>query len=252
MPGLASAWTRLGGPLREFGWGNGLLYIVDRILRSLSPQLGLRVYELVAQPVTSKPLLPASLSRHYTFAEIGPGHPDIEQMPARPDIKAQRFEQGARCLGAYKHGELVGFAWFCSARYHEDEARCTYELAQPACSVFDFDVYVMPAYRMGAGFAALWQGANAYLAQQGIGWTFSRVTRFNLASRRAHARLGAHVVGRAWFLQAWRVELMLSTLRPFVALTWRPAQRVRLRLAPAAASDSTPVTPAQPRSNPSR
>jgi hypothetical protein len=223
---------RLVGPFKEFGLAVGALYIVDRLLRLLSPRLGLFVYELMVQPITDKALLPSRLARNLSFVEIGPEHPDIARMPARPEIKAARFAQGSRCLGAYRKGELIGYVWFCFGRYAEDEVRCTYELADPERSVFDFDFYVLPEHRMGLAFTSIWHGANAYLHERGVRYTFSRMTRFNLASRRSHLRLGAKATARAMTLQLWNVELMLATCAPFVAMTWKPAQRTPLRLAP--------------------
>lgn len=173
-------------------------------------------------------------------AETGPqgaevlnlGDPEVAQMPARPDVKAARFEQGAFCLGAFRKNQLVGWIWLRRQAHPEDEVRCTYELARPAESAFDFDLVVLPAYRLGIGFAAVWDGANAYLTEQGVRYSYSRLTRFNLASRRSHARLGCKRVAGAVFLKAWGLELMVATLAPFVALTWRSDQRTRLRLKP--------------------
>ena len=76
---------------------------------------------------------------------------------------------------------------------------------------------------MGIGFVAVWHGANQYLQARGIRYTFSRLTRFNVASRRAHAHLGWKCVGRALFLKAWRVELMLATIAPYVFVMVRQA-----------------------------
>lgn len=225
-------WRRVIGPFREFGLRAGFLYALDRAMRSLSPRLGLFVYELIVQPITDKPMLPTGLARNLTFVEIGRDHPDVARMPAREDIKAQRFEQGARCLAAYRKGALVGYMWMSSNCYAEDEVRCTYHLTEPALSVFDFDLYVMPEHRLGIGFMAVWHGANRFLHERGVRYTFSRMTRFNLPSRRAHARLGGRCIGQAVFFQAWQVELMLSTLRPYVGLTWSETQRTQLHLAP--------------------
>jgi hypothetical protein len=221
---------RVIGPFKEFGLLAGALYVVDRLLRSLSPRLGLYVYELMVQPITGKALLPPNLTKNLQFAEIGRGHPDIALMPAREDIKAQRFEQGARCLGVYRKGKLIGYIWFSFGQYEEDEVRCTYELVDVARSVFDFDLYVLPEHRMGIGFMAIWHGANEYLRERGVHYTFSRLTRFNVASRRSHAHLGWRCSGRAVFLKAWSLEAMFATVSPYVALTW--SRRVRLRLAP--------------------
>ncbi|MEZ5566595.1 MAG: hypothetical protein R3F24_14295, partial [Gammaproteobacteria bacterium] len=115
-------------------------------------------------------------------------------------------------------------------QYVEDEARCIYELAEPEIAVFDFDLYVLPEHRMGIAFLGIWHGASKYLHDRGIRYTCSRMTRFNLASRRAHARLGSMRIGRAIFFQAWQVQLLLATISPFVALTWHPRQCPRLIL----------------------
>jgi hypothetical protein len=164
--------------------------------------------------------------------EIDRHHPDVGRMPAREDIKAARFDQGAVCLGAYRKGELIGYIWFCFAQYEEDEVRCTYELVDAAHSVFDFDLYVLPEHRMGIGFVAIWHGANAYLHERGIRYTFSRLTRFNVASSRSHAHLGWRCAARAFFFQAGRLELMAASAFPYVACTWSTRQRPRIRLAP--------------------
>ncbi|HVO87240.1 MAG TPA: hypothetical protein VMV45_01760 [Casimicrobiaceae bacterium] len=236
-------WQRIASPFKEFGAVAGTFYVIDWLLRKVSRTAGLYVYELMVQPIFNKALLPANLSRNLTFAEIGQGHPDIERMPARPDIKAQRFEQGAHCLAVYRKDALIGYMWFCYGSYREDEARCDYELAQPERSVFDFDLYVMPEHRMGIGFVAVWHGATRYLHERGIRYTFSRLTRFNVASRRSHAHLGWRRIAHAVFLRLGKVEAMFATLPPHFALTWSDRQRVRLRLSPdvlAEAADAAP------------
>lgn len=132
----------------------------------------------------------------------------------------------------YRKGELIGFIWFCFKTYEEDEVRCTYVLDEPEGSVFDFDLYVFPEHRMGIAFMAIWHGANAWLRERGVQYTFSRMTRFNQISRRSHAHLKSKRIGLAMFLQLWRLEFMLANVAPFVALSWTSNQRVRLRLGP--------------------
>ena len=226
---------KLVGVFSDFGFAAGLLYLIDRLLRSLSPRLGLQVYELMVQPVSATPLLPPARTRQLSFAEILPGDPAIERMSARTEIKAQRFEQGANCLGVYRKGQWIGYIWFRCGSYDEDEVRCTYVLAAPEHSAFDFDLVVLPEHRMGTAFASIWHAANEYLRERGIHATYSRMTRFNLTSRNAHARLGSRRVGQAVFLQAWALEVMLASVRPYAALSW--SRRVRLTL-PAQATDS--------------
>jgi hypothetical protein len=117
-----------------------------------------------------------------------------------------------------------------SERYREDEVRCTFRLPDPAHSVFDFDLYVLPNHRAGIGFLAVWQGFNIYQRQRGVDMSYSRMTRFNLPSRRAHARLGARCVGRLLVLRIGLLELTLATMHPFVAMTWRADKRIEIRL----------------------
>jgi hypothetical protein len=246
---MAGFFRRLAGPLQEFGWAAGMLYLLDRLLRNLSPDLGLYVYELMVQPITGKPLLPANLVRNLAFAEIRPGDAHIDRMPVRPEILVSRFEQGARCLGVFRKEVLIGYLWFCFGQYEEDEVRCTYRLVVADQSVFDFDLYVFPEHRMGIGFMAIWHGANEYLHARGVRYTFSRLTRFNLASRRAHAHLGWKCTARAVFFKAWRLEVMFASAAPYLAATCSPARRISLRLAPDvlySANESENATPPAP------
>ena len=74
-------WRKLTSPFTEFGFAAAALYAADRVICRISPRLGLFVYELMVQPSTGTPLLPANLAKNLTFAVIGRGHPDIELMP---------------------------------------------------------------------------------------------------------------------------------------------------------------------------
>jgi len=225
-------WKRLSGPFREFGFAAGFLYVIDRLLQMVSPRLRLFVYELMVQPIPDKPILPERLSKSLEIREIRQGDPEVDRMPARPDIKQSRFEQGALCLGAYRKGQLIGYLWLCFDTYDEDEVRCTYRLSPRGQAVFDFDLYIFPEHRMGLGFAGIWNGVNEYLRHRDVDFTFSRLTRFNLPSRRAHAHLGWKRVAQAVFLKAWTLEIMFATIRPFLHVSVRRSNRVELHLKP--------------------
>jgi hypothetical protein len=219
---------------REYGLVLGLFYGIDRALQRLSSRLRLYVYQIMVQPITNKPLLPERFAKRLEIREIKRGDPEVALMPARPDIKEARFAQNAVCLGAYREGKLIGYLWFCYGRYEEDEARCTYLVTPEGAAIFDYDLYILPEHRMGLAFAGIWHGANEYLRKRGIRYTFSRLTRFNLASQRAHDHLGWKPVGRAVFLHAGPVQIMFATLWPYVHLCWSSWSRVQLRLTPAA------------------
>jgi hypothetical protein len=222
---------RLASPFREFGTFAGLVYAFDRLLQRALPKVRLYLHDIMVQPIPEKPLLSAGLVKSFDFREISRGAPEVELMPARPDIKESRFRQGARCLGVYRKGEFVGFIWFSFGRYEEDEVRCTYELTPAAQSVFDFDIYLFPEYRMGLGFVATWHGANAFLREHGVRYTYSRLTRFNVASRRAHDHLGWKRIGTALYVQLGRAQIMVASIFPYVHLSLQ-SKRVRLRLRP--------------------
>ena len=223
-------WEKIRGPFREFGLVAGALYAIDRVISGISPNLRLHVYDLVVQPIRQKPLVPDRIAKQLEIRLIEPGDSELALMPVRPEVMQARLAQKAVCLGAFKKGILVGYMWFCSGRYDEDEVRCTYVLGRPGESVFDFDFYLFPEHRMGFGFAILWNGANELLGRRGIRYTFSRMTRFNLASRRAHQHLGLRVVGRALFLRAWVLEVMVATLFPYFHVSITRAGRAHLTL----------------------
>ena len=234
---------KLISPFQEFGFFPGLLYAIDRTLYRLMPGLRLYFYHFMVQPIATTPLLPARLTRNLEIRPIQRGDSEIDLMPARAEIKESRFEQNATCLGAFRKGNLIGYMWFCFGTYEEDEVRCTYVLPPGDESVFDFDLYLFPKHRLGVGFTGIWNGANEYLRTRGIRFSFSRLSRFNLASKRAHDRLGWKLVGRAIFLKAGGVELMVATISPYIHLSVRKSNRVRLRLRP----DALLAEPSMPR-----
>ena len=92
-------------------------------------------------------------------------------------------------------------------------------------AAWDFDVMVMPEYRMGRLFSYLWGRANAELRAGGVEHTMSRISAFNAASLAAHQRLGARVVGSASFLCVGRWQLMRTSLSPRWHFSWRPESR---------------------------
>jgi hypothetical protein len=228
---------KLAGVYREYGLVLGLLYGLDRALQRFSSRVRLRTYELMVQPIGDKPLLPERLTRRLEIREIKPGDPELARIRTRRQIEL-RFAQEAVCLGAFRDGRFLGYLWFCHRAYEEDEVRCTYRVTPEAHAVFDFDLYIFPEYRMGTAFAALWQGANGYLRERGIRFTFSRLAQLNMQSRRAHDHLGWTRVGRAVFFVLGPVQLMVATVRPYLHISLSRAGRVELRLAPGALTDA--------------
>lgn len=222
---------KLAHTFREFGAFAGCLYLLDRALQTLSARTRLYAYDLVVQPIP--PTIQGTATRSKIVVRpLPPGDTALAAMPVPPHVIAARFAQRATCLGAFKDATLVAYMWFCDGRYDEDEVRCTYLLEPQTSSVFDYDFYVYPEHRLGRAFSVLWSAANQILDRRGVRYTYSRVSRFNNASRRAHKHLGAQRIGGAWFVRLWGFEVMLATVRPFAHVSLTPLHRAKLTLHP--------------------
>ena len=219
--------NRLRRTAAQLGWFNTLCYGLDRLLSRLGWRL--RKYYFVAQPTAQapparpqrKPVLP---ERGATFTvRLASAGREVPLTHPRPRaVISQRFAQGAQTLQAWHGGKLAGFLWFLPHAYQEDEVRVRYRLAS-AESLWDFDVYVAPDYRLGPLFRRLWSEAHVMMRSQGVRWTCSRISAYNPASRGAHARLGAVTLGSAVFLSCGDWQWTFATQAPYFHLSRNPA-----------------------------
>lgn len=147
-----------------------------------------RRYVLVAVPVDRMPMMPRGWE-----AQIMD-----EAAPAgivEPEVAEYRLRQGMCCIAAAPEGEApVGVTWAGSGRFDEDEAHLTFRT--PVGAAWDTGLYVEPRARGGRAFAALWAGMRCWAEARGHRWSMSRISDYNLPSRRSHARMGAHEIGR--------------------------------------------------------
>lgn len=213
MPG------RLQSLLAQFGYLNGSLYVVDRVLEKLSAGRA-RVYKyyFVAQPVPDAALLAADPRASIQFRQLGE---DEAKALGRPsEVIEDRLLQGAICIAGFKNAELAGFIWLLCGSYREDEVRCRFTPRPAAHAAWDFDVYILPRFRLGRFFVRLWEQANDYLRARSIRWTISRISAFNSGSVSTHAKLGAMMLGWAVFLKCGPCQLMLTNLKPFVHVSF--------------------------------
>lgn len=190
------------------GWVDGGFYLFARLCARLTGGW-LRVvkYYVVAQPVTAMPLTALRADPATVIDWVPEGHPLCASFPRPAAVIARRYRGGARCLAAVVKGEFAGYIWLQGHAYQEDEVRCTYRLADPVRSVWDFDVYVVPRFRWGRTMARLWQAADARLAAEGVRWSLSRISAFNPESLAAHRRLGTVDVKRLLFVCAGRHQV---------------------------------------------
>ena len=103
-----------------------------------------------------------------------------------------------------------GHIWLARGRYDEDEVRCRYILPGPT-TVWDYDVFVAPAFRATRAMARMWKGVSSALRIEGVMWTYSRISLFNAASVQTHEQLGARHLCTAVFLAIGPLQAALFT-----------------------------------------
>ncbi len=207
---------RVRAVLREYGVRVALGFAVHRLLgRASGGSCGLFWYQFYRQPVGDQLLVKEDPGLNFLWLD----HHEaiLEEIPRPVANLRARFEQDVKSLVVLKRGELIACAWFGFGRFWEDEVRCIYRM--PAAAVWDFDVYVVPRYRLGRTFARTWQAANTLLVKAGITHSFSRISAYNRHSVLSHQRLGAAQVGTALFLRLGALQLMCGNIAPYVSFT---------------------------------
>lgn len=200
---------------KDLGPINAPLYLLHK---ALSVPTGGRAkverFIFVAQPIPDTPLLPPGKAASSIARQIHPGDPLFSQCPRPAEVIADRYAQGAICLAIVKNDILQAFLWLIQKHYDEDVARVRFVLPPSGKAVWDFDVYVAPAYRLGYTFLKLWDTANAHLREHGVRWSLSRISAFNAGSLSSHSKLGARPIGSATFIIAGPLQIMTSSLSP--------------------------------------
>lgn len=202
----------------------------NRVFDGLRAPCRIYRYYFVAQPVAPSPFLPSRLGRSIDIRILTPSDAVLADLPIDKAVLEYRFNQNAVCFGAFQDKTIIGCLWLCLSKYNEDEVRCCYTLDPENSTAWDFDVYVTPAARGGLAFLRLWDSANAYLREKKVNWSLSRISAFNPDSLRAHQNLGAKRFASAVFLQLGRLQLMVSSLKPFVNLSVSTQQTPKLVL----------------------
>lgn len=203
--------------INDFGKTNAILYLLSKALSVPSGRkVQLERYFLVAQPVQDKPFLPPGKGKNSTISELTPAHPLLSQLPRPAEVIADRFAQGAFCLALVKEDQVQAFIWLIRRQYNEDVALVRYLLPERANTVWDFDVYVAPPYRLGFTFLKLWDAAYAHLRSMGVQWSISRISAFNKDSLSSHIRLGAKTFASVTFLKIGSLQILFSSLHPWL------------------------------------
>ncbi len=202
---LKGVWRKLKSLQQEFAGNLVYDYLARRALGVLG--IGFQRYHLVIQPVAEGSRVPERHRAVFDIREVDEDSYRTEWFPRPAKVIRERFAQGARCWVAFKEGAPVGCQWLLNGPYLEDEVRCRFIPLPEGRVAWDFDVYVAPDFRMGRLFLLLWDTANQWMREQGITCSASRIDTLNLQSIRSHQRMGARIVGNAWFLTLGRIQL---------------------------------------------
>jgi GNAT superfamily N-acetyltransferase len=209
------------GLRREIGTANALLYVASRVLGTVTGgHARLVKYYITAQPVHGHELTPPRRGRQIIVDEATAEQ--VLSLPAdRPrQVLEARLGQGGRCLIARKDGVPVGFQWFTLVDYVEDEVRCVFRLESRDRCAWDYDIYVDQKWRTQPVFSRLWDKCNEILRNSGVMFSLSRINAYNGASRQAHERIGARIVGWAIFICLWRAQLAFLSARPWIHVSF--------------------------------
>ncbi len=228
---IASAKSRIASALADYGFVNSVLYGLHRFLQRLAPANIVERLYIVAQPVPAGPGPGVRRGQQIEIRTITAGDPAIRTFTRTPGELADRFAQGAVCLGAFRGDELLGWLWFATGAFQDYTYPVTFTLHPAHCVAWDFDVYVRPEARFSAAFARLWEAAFTQLRSQGINQTLSAISAYNPASMRAHHRLGTVTLGSIFVLRTGKLQAVWSaTFRPHSQWSSRPGFRAKLSI----------------------
>lgn len=211
--------ARLRSTIAGMGWTTGFLYLLSLALRRFLPFLSVEKYYVVAQPVALRAMLSERRGRNISVMLIESDHPLLAELPRSREEVARRFAGGAVCFLAVRDERIVGHLWVTRSPYREAVDRSEFDPRPSQNMAWDFDLSIMPDDRLGLAFARLWDECNRYLRERGIAWTCSRVSAFNRASLRSHARMGMRVMHTLTYFRAGSLELLVADVAPFLSVS---------------------------------
>ncbi len=213
---LSARGSRIGVDLRNLGPVGWLFYVVDRMLARLSRgKIRFWAFRFLCQPVPAVPLL-ARTGGNMVVGEIGAG--DVEHALFERPVGAidERFARGSRCIAACDGTQLAGYLWLHQGPLRERLVACDFEALPNDCAWWDYDLEVLPKYRLGRTYARLWDAAFALMREHSIECTISWVLWSNKASLRAQERMGARRVGWLLLLDIFDAKLGWQSSAPWV------------------------------------
>jgi len=170
-------------------------------------------YKLVAVPASALPAMP----RGYSWRRLGRAELAGHEIDVGPQVQLERCAAGLECLGVFgRTGELVGVSWIGAGSHEDPLFGVRYEL--PPATAWDTGLWVPEDRRMTRAFAALWAAIGEWLRHEGLAWTMSSITDYNVASLTAHRRLGARELRWITVIRVGKLQITFGA-RP--SILWR-------------------------------
>lgn len=174
------------GAYRRLGVAGAAVALASRIPRRL---LHVEWYEMRETRPPGDPVVPPWPETRVAGIGDVPALASVGQAPA-DDIRA-RLENGDRAYLASDDGVPIGYLWFRSERWREDDT----EFVLRDDERWAYDSYVAPSHRGRRIAPAVTVHAMADLHREGVRRVLSVIDHLNEASRRASARYGGHPLG---------------------------------------------------------
>jgi hypothetical protein len=213
---------KLKRTIKQFGWIDSIFYVLNHLASIVKIDLFFNKYYFAVQPLNADPTLPSEKGKRLRVEWLLPSSIKSNPCPRPYHVMQDRYCQGSECLAIFKEDVFAGCLWYIKYHYKEDEVRCLYELPEDI-AVWDFDVYVDPKFRLSPVFLKLWDAASAKLVNEGVRWSFSRISAFNAMSLSSHKRMGAKIVGWSVFVRMSSLQLTISSLKPYFHLSFSDA-----------------------------
>lgn len=181
--------------LKMLGVAGVLSYAAAR-LATKAGIIGYRRFVLVSVPLHGMPTMP----RGFTVRELLPDALSHHVIDVPQPVQADRFAQGLTCLGAFNaKDDLVGVTWVGAGPYTESLVHVRF--AVPLDAAWDCGLWIVPQYRLGRGFAALWAGTADWMRASHKTFSISWIADYNLPSLLSHRRMNGDTIG---YLTAFR------------------------------------------------
>lgn len=209
------------------------VYSINRLFGMLTKGgMKIELCYFITQPVLNERLIPERLRGTFDVRPVRARDLKGLEIPLTIDLLENRNKKGIVCLGIYEQDSLIGYHCFSFGTHDDELYRVRFDVGPKGEAVWDFDIFILPEFRGGLGFAILWDGVFEYLRDRKINWLTSYIAATNTASLRSHNRMGSFALGKVIFIQAWMLQIVFSTRFPRFHASLTDLRKPKFYLAP--------------------